>query len=107
MILEMASLLIRPGTQAAFEQVFDKAIRLIEGQSGYLSHELRRSVERDGHYALLIEWHTLEDHTRGFRQSNEFQRWREMLGDYLMAPPEVEHFHPARRPGQRAGHAAD
>jgi heme-degrading monooxygenase HmoA len=107
-ILEVASLMVRPGTQAAFERALDKALRLITDVEGYLSHELCRSVEREQHYALLIEWRSLEDHSRGFVRSNEFARCRELLQDYLQAPPQVEHFRAARRPDpQRPTHTAD
>ncbi len=92
MILEVASLWVRPGAQTGFEAAFEKAQRLLVGLSGYLSHELQRSVEREHYYALLIEWRTLEDHTLGFRKSSEFLRWGELLQEFLTEPPQIEHF---------------
>jgi len=68
MILEVALLTVRPGTQAAFEAAFAKAQRLLAGVEGYLAHELRQSVESEQQYALLIEWCALEDPTLGFRK---------------------------------------
>ena len=97
-VLEVAMLTVRPGAQRAFERDFDKVSRLMAGVEGCLGHELRRSVGREGHYALLIEWRALQDRTRGFQQSHEFQRWRELLQAHLQCPPEVEHFHPPRPP---------
>jgi len=92
MILEVALLTVRPGTQAAFEAAFAKAQRLLAGVEGYLAHELRQSVESEQQYALLIEWCALEDPTLGFRKSREFARWRELLQGFLLEPPRVEHF---------------
>lgn len=92
MILEVASLTITPGEQDAFERAFTKAERLFQDAPGYLSHELRRSVENEHRYALLIEWRRLEDHTLGFLKSNAFERLRELLQGYLQCAPEVEHF---------------
>jgi heme-degrading monooxygenase HmoA len=92
MILLLASLTIRPGAEPAFEAAFAKAERLIVGVDGYLAHELRRSIERDQHYALLIEWRSLEDDTLGFRKSAEFLIWRDLLQEYFALPPRVEHF---------------
>lgn len=106
-VLQVASLSIRPGSEQAFERDADKALRLMQGVEGYLGHELRRSVEREWHYALLIEWRSLSDHTRGFMQSNEFARCRELLDGHLQAPPEVEHFHPPCGPNARARHVTD
>jgi heme-degrading monooxygenase HmoA len=93
MTLVLASLMVRPGCQAAFESAFGKAERLLAGSQGYLAHELRRSVECDQHYALLIEWRSLEDDTLGFRKSAEFLRWQELLQRYFSSPPRIEHFH--------------
>ena len=92
MILEMASLTVRQGEQQAFERAFDKAQRLLAGLEGYLSHELRRSVEREQHYALLIEWRAIEDRTLSFVRRQEFTRWRELLQDHLTERPQVEYF---------------
>jgi heme-degrading monooxygenase HmoA len=92
MILESASLCIVPGQQAEFERAFCKAQTLLSGMPGYISHELQRSIERDHHYLLLVEWQTLEDHTLGFRKSTQFLRWRELLGPHFHASLEVEHF---------------
>ena len=29
---------------------------------------------------------------QGFRESDLFVRWRELIGSYFAAPPEVEHY---------------
>ena len=65
---------------------------LFRDAAGYLSHELRRSVENEHHYALLVEWRRLEDHTLAFVRSNAFERLREILQGFLVSAPEVEHF---------------
>ena len=100
-ILELALLTVHAGAQAAFEAAFAKAQRLLAGTPGYLSHELRQSLDCDVHYALLIEWRAVEDHTLGFRKSAEFTRWRELLHGHLAEPPRVEHYRsvPAPRGG--------
>lgn len=92
MILEVASLTVTPGEQDAFERAFAKVEPLFVGAPGYLSHELRRSIENEHRYALLIEWRRLEDHTLGFLKSNAFERLRLLLQGYLQFAPEVEHF---------------
>ena len=99
MILEIAWLAVHPGTQATFEAAFAKAQRLLAGVEGYLSHELRQSVDCEQHYALLIEWRALEDHTLGFRKSPGFARWRELLQAHLAEPPRIEHFRGLGAPG--------
>jgi hypothetical protein len=40
---------------------------------------------------LVVGWQTVEDHTIGFRNSDDFQEWRRLVGDYLVEPPKVQH----------------
>jgi heme-degrading monooxygenase HmoA len=92
MIMEFAQLTIRPGTEPQFEAVFPAAIRVLGRSAGYVSHELRRSIETPNRYSLIVHWQTLEDHTVGFRGSPAFAEWRAHIGPYLDTPPIVEHF---------------
>jgi heme-degrading monooxygenase HmoA len=94
MILELAMITVRPSTESEFERVFPTAVRLISASPGYVSHELRRSIETPNRYALTIRWRTLEDHTVGFRGSPAFSEWRMQLAPFLAGPPVVEHFEP-------------
>jgi hypothetical protein len=41
---------------------------------------------------LLIRWATLEAHTVGFRQGQDYPRWRELLHHFYYPFPEVEHY---------------
>ena len=62
---------------------------------GYLSHELRRCVELSNRYLLLVHWRSIEDHTIGFRQSPDYQRWRSLLHHFYDPFPVVEHYSPS------------
>lgn len=75
MILEAATLLIKPGQERVFEGAFRDASRIISSMPGYISHELHRCIETDGKYLLLVRWERLEDHTIGFRGSPAYQQW--------------------------------
>lgn len=92
MILEIATLQVRPGQTAAFEVAFAQAQCIVAGMGGYVRHELQKCVEDDHRYALLIWWETLEDHTVGFRGSPEYQEWRSLLHHFYDPFPTVEHF---------------
>ena len=92
MILEVATLDVRPGQEAAFEQAFAEARAIIAASPGCLGHELQRCLETPGRYLLLVRWRTLEDHTVGFRQSAPYQRWKALLHHYYDPFPTVEHF---------------
>jgi heme-degrading monooxygenase HmoA len=92
MILEVATLDIGRGACEDFEQAFRDATPIIASMPGYISHELRRCVEKPNRYILLVHWQTLEAHTVGFRQSAEYQRWRALLHRFYDPFPLVEHY---------------
>jgi hypothetical protein len=39
-----------------------------------------------------VKWETLEDHTEGFRGSEEYQQWRFLLHHFYDPFPAVEHY---------------
>jgi heme-degrading monooxygenase HmoA len=92
MVLEVAILEVRPGESEAFEASFRRAQQIISACRGYQRHELRRCVEAAQRYLLLVWWDSLESHTEGFRQSPEYERWREMLHHFYEPLPTVEHY---------------
>lgn len=92
MILELATIDIKPGTNADFEKKLDLAQAVLQQAAGYISHEFQRCIERDNRYILLIHWTTLEAHTEGFRGSELFKEWRGYIGQFFENPPVVEHF---------------
>lgn len=92
MILEVAILHVIPGMEARFEQAFAQASAIIASMPGYVSHQLQRCLENRSQYVLLVNWQTLEDHTRGFRGSPEYQQWRNLLHHFYDPFPVVEHY---------------
>ena len=92
MILEAAYLIVKKGTERAFEEDFSKAAQYISSISGYIKHELHQCLEQENKYLLLVEWERLEDHTIGFRQSAVYQKWKALLHHYYEPFPVVEHF---------------
>lgn len=94
MILEVAILDIKPGSREEFEDAFKTASTIIAAMPGYTSHELQRCLEITNRYILLVRWQSLEDHTIGFRESPEYQRWRALLHRFYDPFPTVEHYEP-------------
>ncbi len=58
----------------------------------YLGHELRKCLEQANRYILLVHWRQLGDHTGGFRNSEQYQPWREALHHFYDPFPTVEHY---------------
>jgi heme-degrading monooxygenase HmoA len=91
-VLEVAVLDVRRGEGAAFEGAFAVAQRIIASMPGYQRHELRRCVEHESRYLLLVWWDTLEAHTEGFRGSPQYQEWKRLLHPFYEPFPTVEHY---------------
>ena len=92
MILEVAILDIRPGQREQFEGVFSAAQEIISGMPGYQSHQLKKCVEKENRYLLLVNWESLEHHTVGFRESEQYLEWKKLLHHFYDPFPEVEHY---------------
>jgi len=92
MILEVAVLNIKTGMNAEFEQNFAQASSIISAMNGYISHELKKCIERKNQYILMVNWETLEDHEIGFRESSEYQDWKRLLHHFYEPFPEVLHY---------------
>ena len=93
MILEVADIRILPGQQAAFESAARHGIETVIAQAkGFMSYEIRSSIESPERYLLLLTWNTLEAHTVSFRGSPAHAQWRSLVAKYFAQPPFVEHF---------------
>ena len=93
MILEIADIRVKPGTQAEFEAALDRGVKnVIPKAKGFMGYKVNKGIESPERYLLMVFWQTLENHTVDFRQSPAFQEWRALVGPYFAAAPAVEHF---------------
>lgn len=92
MILEDAILDVKLNQEKEFESAFNEAQKIISSINGYVSHQLQKCIEKNNRYILLVNWETLEDHTVGFRDSKEYQKWRTLLHHFYEPFPKVEHY---------------
>jgi quinol monooxygenase YgiN len=91
MILEIAQIEVKADMEQAFEEGAAKAVPLFRNARGCHGMELQRSIENPLRYRLIVQWETVEDHTVHFRNSADFQKWRELVSHCFEKPPEVEH----------------
>jgi heme-degrading monooxygenase HmoA len=92
MILEVAILNIKKGQEKQFEKDFALAGKFISSIKGYVKHSLRKCLEQNNKYLLLVDWENIEDHTIGFRQSDQYLEWKKLLHHYYEPFPRVEHY---------------
>lgn len=91
MIFELARFDIKPGMESTFEQGVEQAAPLFQRARGCHGLQLLRSIEHPSSFTLMVTWDTVEDHMVHFRQSDDFQEWRRLVGDCFASPPQVEH----------------
>ncbi len=99
MVLEIADIAVLPSTEEEFAAAVREGIRYVADTPGFRGARLTRSVETPSRFVLMIEWDSIEAHTVGFRQSENFGRWRGHIGPFLDGQPRVEHFDEVAIPG--------
>lgn len=92
MILELARIDIKEGTNQEFEAALEIAKSVIAQSKGFQSITVKKCIEQTNRYTLLIYWDTLEDHTVGFRESELFVKWRSLIGPFFAEAPLVQHY---------------
>ena len=92
MILEVAILNVIEGKETEFEKDFETASKYISSIKGYKGHSLKKCLEEKNKYLLLVNWENLEDHTIGFRTSEQYVEWKKLLHHYYSPFPTVEHY---------------
>lgn len=92
MILEVAILDVKKGEQNRFEESFKMASQYISSINGYKGHTLRKCLEKQNRYILLVDWENLESHEIGFRKSKEYLKWKELLHQFYEPFPILEHY---------------
>lgn len=94
-VLEVAYLDITEGRVKEFEAAMQQASPLLAQSEGYISHQVKPCVENASRFLLLVEWLSIEHHTEGFKNSDRYQQWRDLLHGFYHPMPEVWHFsHP-------------
>lgn len=92
MVLEIVTAQIKSGQERAFEQAFVEASRFIVGSEGYIKHELRRCVEVQGKYLIMIHWNHVDDHMVTFRGSQRFVDFRAIVSPFYESPSQMNHY---------------
>jgi heme-degrading monooxygenase HmoA len=91
MFLEIAQIDVTPGLEAEFEAGVAKAAPLFKRAKGCRAMSLQRSVEKPQRYRLFVTWDTVENHTKDFYGSPDWQEWRKLVAHTFEGAPVVEH----------------
>lgn len=91
MVLEVALIDVKPGSEAAFAVDHRAGRQLVEDTPGFRSFRMTQGVETPTRFVLLVEWDSVEAH-QAFRDSDRFPQWRALIGPHFATAPHVEHF---------------
>lgn len=91
MVLEVALIDVKPGSEEAFAEAYGQAQSLVAQTPGCRSMRMTREVETPTRFVLLVEWDSLEAHD-AFRSGERFPQWRGLVGPHFAGPPQVEHY---------------
>ena len=92
MVLEVADIRIRPGSQDGFVTAFQGIRDVLTSTPGCRSARMTHGIESPERFVLLVEWDSLEAHEQNFRGTDRFSAWRGAIGPFFAEPPNVEHF---------------
>jgi heme-degrading monooxygenase HmoA len=91
MIVEIALLTAKDGTNDEFREALRAARPIIATAPGYLRSTFHQGVEEPGSFILRIEWESLEAHL-AFRATPLLGEWRKPFAHLLAGPPKVTHY---------------
>lgn len=95
MVTEIADFRVLAESQEQFADAVREGLKYVSDTPGFRKARLTRSAETPTRFVLMVEWDTIESHTVGFRESENFPRWRAVVGPYFDGAPNVEHFNDA------------
>ncbi|MGW4945534.1 putative quinol monooxygenase [Actinoplanes sp. NPDC004185] len=90
MILEIAELTAKPGSEKDLAEAHAAAIEVYGPTEGMLSARLTQGVETPTNFVLLVEWTDLAAHEQ-YRSTEQFAKWRAAIGRYVAGPAAVQH----------------
>ncbi len=92
MIIEHALLRVREGQATEFEAAIVKARPLIAASPGFQGIEVRPAIEEPNLYLLIVRWDDVASHRDGFRTSDRYQNWRDLLHHFYEPMPAIAYF---------------
>jgi quinol monooxygenase YgiN len=91
MVTEIAHIEIDPAQADAFENAVASCAPLFRSAKGCQSMALVNVLEDPAQYRLIVGWDSIDDHMVAFRNSDDFQIWRDRVGRFFVVSPGVEH----------------
>lgn len=91
-VTELVLFVVHGNHADEFPAALAKGAEYLRAAEGYLSHTLSRCIEQPNSFVLLVHWRSMADHTKRFRASLDYARWRDAITPLLVDAPDVRHF---------------
>ena len=92
-ITEIIRYKIPQGEAAFFESAYRQAESVLQASPNCQGYELIRSDKDSQNYLLTIFWDSSDGHLEGFRKSDLFPKFLELIRPYIPMIQEMEHYH--------------
>ena len=93
MVVELATLYVKPENEEAFVAGFASGTEILGRQPGVANVRWGKRVEPELAYVLTAEWNDIQDHFN-FRETDDYKIFGTKFREFLAKPPEVVHFEP-------------
>ena len=92
-ITEIIRYKIPENEAASFESAYRQAESVLQASPNCQGYELIRSDKDSQNYLLSIFWDSSDGHLKGFRKSDLFPKFLELIRPYIPMIQEMEHYH--------------
>ena len=92
MIVEYIRYKIAEEQQQQFIQVIENACKIIAGCPDCLNHQLNHCEEDKANFIWRIEWVSVDRHLNGFRKSEQFAQFFQLVKPYFNDIQEMNHY---------------
>lgn len=90
--VEIIRYTIPAAQQAAFENAYTQAGRLLQNAPECLGYELMKGADEPENYLLTIYWTSISDHVNGFRKSPAFGAFFNLVKPFYSQIQEMKHY---------------
>ena len=102
MVVEYTRYRVGKDQQQAFEEAYEGAKQYLHESPHCVSYELSHCTEEPERYVLRVEWVSLNEHLKGFRQEPNFKKFFALVQPFISNMEEMQHYQTTAVAGEGA-----
>ncbi|MDQ3290974.1 MAG: antibiotic biosynthesis monooxygenase [Bacteroidota bacterium] len=99
--VEIIRYAIPENQHSEFESAYSAAGKLLQNSPYCLGYELIKGVDEPKNFILTIYWTSIEEHLNGFRKSNVFGEFFDLVRPFYSNIQEMKHYTPTNLTWQK------